>query len=281
MRYLSRLGQRILVTLLRLGAPFGSMAVLTVRGRKTGIPRSKPIAVAPHRRGWRLLAVYGEGDWVRNLRAAGEATLHFRGTDIPVVAAEISPDEAAPIIHSTVASAGALTRRIVGRHFEADPHDSLEAWREEAKRHPLFYLIPVELPQRRATSSLMILSGLLLAGLCGQVVLAGLGAFGTLPWDAHRTFGVVVEGVALVAALAAFACRRVGVRGPLVGVLALIMLQHGTATLGGWAGGAHALSAVMMLGLAAVVVRRLAVDLPVPVAGTHRHPAGPPSWACT
>ncbi|HEX7098703.1 MAG TPA: nitroreductase family deazaflavin-dependent oxidoreductase [Acidimicrobiia bacterium] len=266
MEYLSRLGRRSLIALLRLGAPFGAMAVLTVRGRRTGMPRSTPIAVAPHRGGWRLLAVYGEADWVRNLRAAGKAILNFRGIDVPVVATEIEPDEAAPIIRSSLVSAGASTRRIIGRHFGARVDDPLAAWREEAARHPLFYLAPLELPERRGAGLLRGLATVLLVGLAGQVALAGLGAFGQLPWSVHGTFGVVIEALALVTAVAALVSRRVGVRWSLLGIFALITLQHGTATLGGWAGGLHALSALLQLSLAAMVVRRLGADVPIPAA---------------
>jgi deazaflavin-dependent oxidoreductase (nitroreductase family) len=53
-----------------------SMVVrLSVSGRRTGKPETVPIVVLRHD-GHRYLVSYrGESDWVRNLRAAGEATL--------------------------------------------------------------------------------------------------------------------------------------------------------------------------------------------------------------
>lgn len=83
MDLLTRLGSRMMALLIRVGAPFGSMALLTVPGRRTGKLRSTPVAVTPHGGGWRLLSVHGESDWARNLRAAGEGTLAIRGTLSP------------------------------------------------------------------------------------------------------------------------------------------------------------------------------------------------------
>ena len=70
-----RLGNYVTTTLLRAGVKPGNMALLTVRGRKSGLPRTTPVSVI-EREGQRwLIAAFGEVDWVRNLRAAGEASL--------------------------------------------------------------------------------------------------------------------------------------------------------------------------------------------------------------
>lgn len=47
----------------------------TVRGRKSGWPRTIPIVVVEQDAQRYLFAPYGVVDWVRNLRAAGQATL--------------------------------------------------------------------------------------------------------------------------------------------------------------------------------------------------------------
>ena len=61
--------------LLTAGVPMGPDVLLTVRGRKSGLPRSTPVAVAEiDGRLW-LVSPWGEVDWARNLRAAGRATL--------------------------------------------------------------------------------------------------------------------------------------------------------------------------------------------------------------
>jgi len=66
---------RIIVRLLRVGVPMGPMILLTVRGRTSGQPRTTPVGLFEqdgHR--W-LLATFGETNWTRNLRAAGEGIL--------------------------------------------------------------------------------------------------------------------------------------------------------------------------------------------------------------
>jgi deazaflavin-dependent oxidoreductase (nitroreductase family) len=65
----------IVKLLLAAGVPLGPDVLLTVRGRRSGLPRSTPVAMAEiGGRRW-LISPFGEVDWARNLRAAGHATL--------------------------------------------------------------------------------------------------------------------------------------------------------------------------------------------------------------
>jgi deazaflavin-dependent oxidoreductase (nitroreductase family) len=65
----------IVTRLARAGIPMGPNALLTVRGRKTGEPRTTPVAVvAIGGRRW-VQSPFGDVNWVRNLRAVGEGTL--------------------------------------------------------------------------------------------------------------------------------------------------------------------------------------------------------------
>lgn len=264
---MSRLRNRIIGALLRLGAPFGPMALLTVVGRKSGRRRSTPIAVLAHGDGWRLLATYGIGDWVSNLRAAGTATLTLRGARIPVSATEVDYAEAAPFIHATVAGAGRMTRKIIDPHFTASVDDPIEVWEDEAIRHPLFQLTPLRLPPVRGRPILTALTVLLILGVLNQIALAGVGGFGqpgAYGW--HSTLGVVTEAVALAAALVAITLRRVGVRWLAVAIFTLTAFQHGTAAVGGFAGGIHATNSLLMLLAASTILRRLRLDVPLPAA---------------
>ena len=83
------------VTLLDLaGLP---SIMLTVRGRRSGTPRSTPLLAVPHEGGW-LVAGSNFGGakqpvWVVNLVAAGEATVRWRGRERPVDAAEVTGAE--------------------------------------------------------------------------------------------------------------------------------------------------------------------------------------------
>jgi deazaflavin-dependent oxidoreductase (nitroreductase family) len=80
--------------LLRLGMPAGPNLLLTVRGRSSGLPRTVPVAVVDlDGRRW-IIGAYGDVQWVRNLRAAGEGKIRVRGRDEPIVARELEPAEA-------------------------------------------------------------------------------------------------------------------------------------------------------------------------------------------
>ena len=61
--------------ILHLGPLLGPNALITIRGRKSGVPRTTPVALVEIQgRRW-VIGTFGEVNWVRNLRSAGEATL--------------------------------------------------------------------------------------------------------------------------------------------------------------------------------------------------------------
>ena len=81
--------------LLHAGVPLGPNALLTVAGRKSGQPRTTPVAVVEiGGRRW-LIGTFGETNWVRNLRAAGRGTLAVGGRRAELTATELSRAEAA------------------------------------------------------------------------------------------------------------------------------------------------------------------------------------------
>jgi len=91
--------------LLALGVPMGPDVLITVRGRTSGQPRSTPITLCENdgRRG--LISPFGETDWVRNLRAAGSATLTIARRTEEVTAVELGPSEAAAFVRDVLAAA--------------------------------------------------------------------------------------------------------------------------------------------------------------------------------
>lgn len=129
--------------LLRLGLPIGPQALLTVPGRRSGLPRTTPIALNACDDGWQLVSVYGEVDWVKNLRAAGSALVTRRLREVPVMVRELDAHQAAPILRDLVAAIGPLVRPVIGRYFDTDPTAPLQVWESEAARHPVFILTPV------------------------------------------------------------------------------------------------------------------------------------------
>ena len=79
--------------LLAAGIPMGFNGLLTVSGRKTGQPRTTPVAIIEvDGRRW-IWCPWGERHWVRNLRAAGRATIEVRRQTEQVVARELDPAE--------------------------------------------------------------------------------------------------------------------------------------------------------------------------------------------
>jgi deazaflavin-dependent oxidoreductase (nitroreductase family) len=79
--------------LLAARVPLGFNGLITIRGRTSGLPRTTPVAIielAGRRWVW---CPWGEVHWVRNLRAAGRATVTIRGRKEEVRATELDPAE--------------------------------------------------------------------------------------------------------------------------------------------------------------------------------------------
>ena len=95
--------------LLGAGVPLGPNALVTVRGRKSGLPRTTPLAIiSVGGRRW-IWAPWGEVQWVRNLRAAGRATITVRGQQDEVSAAELDQAQRVEFFRDTL---GPLARSI-------------------------------------------------------------------------------------------------------------------------------------------------------------------------
>ena len=129
--------------LLHAGVPLGPNALLTVRGRKSGQPRATPVALVEVKgRRW-IIGTFGEVNWVRNLRAAGEATLKVGGGDEEVAADELTAEEATEFFSDVlgpyvrgVPLGRWMLRSILGAgDILADPVGA-------ARRHPVFELRP-------------------------------------------------------------------------------------------------------------------------------------------
>ena len=127
--------------LLSAGIPMGPNVLLTVRGRKTGLPRSTPVTLikGAGRRG--LIAPFGEVNWVRNLRAAGHATISAGRWQEEVTAVELGYAEAVEFIRDVLAPEA---RRLpvggwIVRNLDKIDYDNPE---EAAKGRPVFELRP-------------------------------------------------------------------------------------------------------------------------------------------
>lgn len=108
--------------------------VLTVRGRRTGRRYSTPVQLVLEGDGW-LVAPYGERDWVKNARAAGEVELTRARRTATYRVEEVGPEEAAPVLREYL-----RMTPIVKPYFDAPPDAPLAAFVAEAGRHPVFRL---------------------------------------------------------------------------------------------------------------------------------------------
>jgi deazaflavin-dependent oxidoreductase (nitroreductase family) len=95
--------------MLGVGIPLGPNALITVRGRKSGVDRTTPVALVEiGGRRW-VIGTFGETHWVRNLRAAGEATVTVGRRREKVDALELSQEAAAGFFGDVL---GPYVRRI-------------------------------------------------------------------------------------------------------------------------------------------------------------------------
>jgi deazaflavin-dependent oxidoreductase (nitroreductase family) len=132
------------ITLLHLGFKlvgpflfFGNypMYLLTVRGRKSGRPRTVPVAII-ERNGKRYVgSPYGIVDWVRNLRAAGEAILTRGRRAETVNARELPTGEAALLLQEDTKGGNPFAR-----NYGVTADSSFEEFERAVVRHPLFAL---------------------------------------------------------------------------------------------------------------------------------------------
>ena len=89
--------------LLAIGVPLGPDVLLSVPGRVSGKLRTTPVTLCENegRRG--LISPFGETHWVRNLRAAGRATIRVGARREELHAVELGLPEAAGFIRDVVA----------------------------------------------------------------------------------------------------------------------------------------------------------------------------------
>lgn len=130
--------------------------LLTVRGRRSGQPRTAPVAMLEVGDRRFVEAAFGEVDWVRNLRASGEAVLRRGRWLQPVRAVELPPETAGRLLYDVLAEfpRRGLLRCLLGPtvrppaaillryRFRID--DRLEEYVAHARRCPVFEMRTVE-----------------------------------------------------------------------------------------------------------------------------------------
>lgn len=122
-------GNAAVVGLQRLGVAFGPMQVLTVVGRRTGRPRTVPVAVVAVGGSRYLVQAFPRAAWVANARAAGTAVLARGRRSAPVRLVELPVADRAPVLRVLADSASSVGRRFAanGLADSAATHDVVAA----------------------------------------------------------------------------------------------------------------------------------------------------------
>jgi deazaflavin-dependent oxidoreductase (nitroreductase family) len=141
-RRLNRLG----VLLTSLGLAPRDAVTLQVRGRTSGKPRRIPILRTRYQGEDYLVALAGESQWVRNVRAAGGEAVIRRRKARRVRLQELPPDDRPEIIAEYLRAgrqrSGAEAQAKQARfYFGLGPEPSIEEIRTIADYYPVFRVI--------------------------------------------------------------------------------------------------------------------------------------------
>jgi deazaflavin-dependent oxidoreductase (nitroreductase family) len=135
---LGRITNRVMAWWSSTGLPPSIQQTIEVRGRRSGKPRSSPVAIATVDGQRYLVSMLGpRAEWVKNVVAAGgEAVLrHGRRERVRLIA--LPPEERAPVLREYVRIA-----RSGRRHFPVERDAPLEEFAAIAERYPVFRIDP-------------------------------------------------------------------------------------------------------------------------------------------
>jgi len=134
-----RVVSTIISAFLRTGLPAGPSVLLSVRGRKSGTIYTIPVALVRNDGARWLVAAFGEVNWVRNLRAAGQAQLTRRRRTEVIGVVELEAREAAPILKQFLRESQRVS--FIKAYFHVTPQSSLADFEQEAAYHPVFRIV--------------------------------------------------------------------------------------------------------------------------------------------
>ncbi len=129
----------------RLGLPPRKYHLMTVIGRRSGHPHTIPVSMVEQNGQHWLVCPYGEREWVKNVRAAGQLTLSRglinRGWMKKRLNAieEHDPNRSGPVLQAYYRG-----EPITRKFFRAKANSSLKEFAAEAALHPVFRLAESE-----------------------------------------------------------------------------------------------------------------------------------------
>jgi deazaflavin-dependent oxidoreductase (nitroreductase family) len=130
---------RVVAGSTRLGLSVWGSRVLAVRGRSSGEWRTTPINLLSYRGERYLVAPRGVTQWVRNIRARGEAELRIGRRREPIKVVELSDDEKPDLLRAYLRR----WKMEIGTFFQGvGPESSTEELRRIAPGYPVFRILP-------------------------------------------------------------------------------------------------------------------------------------------
>jgi deazaflavin-dependent oxidoreductase (nitroreductase family) len=134
------------VALTSLGLAPRDAVMLQVPGRRSGKPRRTPILRTPYRGQDYLVALAGESQWVRNVRAAGGQAVLRRRTAHRVQLQELPPQERPEVIWAYLRrghqrSGAKAAAKQARSYFGLPPDASVEEIRAVAGYYPVFRVL--------------------------------------------------------------------------------------------------------------------------------------------
>ncbi|WP_329068881.1 nitroreductase family deazaflavin-dependent oxidoreductase [Amycolatopsis sp. NBC_01480] len=135
----TRMSNKLVQQLTKLGVSVWGSRVLMVRGRKSGEVREVPVNLLPFEGKQFLVAPRGETQWVRNLRVAGEGQLRV-GNRVQAFTYRELPDDEKPAVLRPYLKRWKFE---VGVFFDGVDADAPEAkLRDIAPGYPVFEILP-------------------------------------------------------------------------------------------------------------------------------------------
>jgi deazaflavin-dependent oxidoreductase (nitroreductase family) len=131
----------VVKSLLRIGVPMGPMTLLTVKGRKSGIPRTTPIGLMQRDGRYYLVGTFGDANWCRNLRAAGEAMVGRGMKRRKIFAAEVLDPGERAVLLKEILTPYLKTRmgsQMLKMGYDLGKDSTMDDYAREAMRHPGF-----------------------------------------------------------------------------------------------------------------------------------------------
>ena len=135
-----RILNRIVRYWIQLGLPPRKYPILIVKGRVSGRLHSTPVSVVQINEHRWLVAPYGQRNWVKNARVAGQITLSRGGhSEDLTVEEEFDSNLSGPVLKHYFDQ-----ERFTRRFFDAKPGAPNETFAAEAHCHPVFRILRPE-----------------------------------------------------------------------------------------------------------------------------------------